>query len=79
MELNKRGLFPVKESRPTKTVVNTRSEGKPSVSSSSEFGVSSGSEEEEGREKESDDAADDECRYCAGLFCEDQDGEVWVR
>jgi hypothetical protein len=61
----------VKKSRPTKTVAYTRSEGKPPISPSSELGVSSGTEEEG--------AADDECQYCAGLFCEDQDGEVWVR
>jgi hypothetical protein len=60
-------------------VVIAGSEGKPPISPSRELGVSSGSEEEERRAKESEDAADDECRNCAGFFCEDQDGEVWVR
>ena len=39
-------------------------------------GVSSGSEEEDGRWEESEDEADAECLYCAGLFTEDDGVEV---
>ena len=30
------------------------------------------------RMEESEDEADVECLYCAGLLCEDHDGEHWV-
>jgi len=56
-----------------------RSEVKPPISPWSELGVSSGSEEDDGLGKESKDAADAECLYCAGLFSEDHDGEELVR
>jgi hypothetical protein len=49
------------------------------ISSSSELGVSSGSEQEaDGWRKDSEDEANAERQYCAGLFTED-DGDEWVR
>jgi hypothetical protein len=51
--------------------VKTGSSGvKPSISSPSELGVFWGSEDENGRWEESEDKADAECLYCAGLFTE---------
>jgi hypothetical protein len=59
------------ENRPIKSIVKTgRSEVKPPISSPSELGVSSGSEDE-GWWEESGTEADAECLYCAGLFTED--------
>jgi hypothetical protein len=63
-----------------KPVVKTRrSLVKPSISPSSELVVSSESEVEDGYGKEIEDEADAKCLYCAGLFCEDHNGEARVR
>jgi hypothetical protein len=65
-------------SKPIKPVVMTgRNEMKLPILSSSELGVSSGSEDT--WKKESVDEADSKCFYSAGLFSEDQDSEEWVQ
>jgi hypothetical protein len=60
-------------------VKRRRSEAKPPISPPSVLDVSSESKEEDGWVKESEGEADAESLYCAGLFFEDHDGEIWVR
>jgi hypothetical protein len=48
-------------------------------SSSSESAVSSGPEEGDRWDTESEDEADTYCLYCAGLFSEDRGDEEWIR
>jgi hypothetical protein len=68
------------KSRPIKPVVKTgRSGMKPSISPKSKLGVSSGSEEQGGCGKESEDEADAEYLYCASLFTADHNGEDCFR
>ena len=66
--------------RPIKPVVRTRRSGvKPPNSPSSEFGVSSRSEDEGGGGEGKWRRTDADCLYCADSFSEEHDGEEWVR
>jgi hypothetical protein len=51
----------------------------PDSSSSSESAISSESKEGDRWGTESEDEADAECLYCAGLFSGDHSGEKWIR
>ena len=76
---NKRWPLCCGKSKPIKPVVKTEiNEVKPSVSSWSELGVSSGYEEDTWK-KERVDEADFKCFYSSGFLSEDRDGVEWVR
>jgi hypothetical protein len=78
-EKSKTGPLSCGTNRPIKPLVKMgRSEVKPLISPSSELNVSSGSEEEDGGGKGSEDEADAECLYCVSLFTADHNGEGWV-
>jgi hypothetical protein len=78
-EMSETGPLSCGTIRPIKPLVKTGiSEVKPLISPSSKLKVSSGSEEEDGWGRGSEDDADAECLYCASSFTADHNGEGWV-